>query len=124
MTAPDIFGRVKHMTIGEGLRLLAIIAATWASFWAFGGDYITARADEALVEALRRKGMAPESIRSMQDQLRSLGVDVDALRASSTHTNEELDLVQKRLEAMDANQRQTYDLLKTLIPLMKADLEQ
>lgn len=115
--------RLRGVTIGEAFRVVAAVLAVWGSIWAFGGAWVTARADEALVEALRRKGMSPEAIVAMRRQLSDLGIDVQALRTSAAHTNEEIDAMQKRLEAMDAKSTQTYDLLKTLIPLMKAELQ-
>lgn len=120
---PDVFARFTRMSIGEALRALAVVAAAWTSIWAFGGDWVSARADEVLVHALKEKGMGPDDIKNMKSQLLALGVDVDALQKTSDHANDELDAIARRLDAMDANQRQTFELLKSMIPLLKAELQ-
>lgn len=99
-----------------------IIGAMWGSMLTFGGGFITSRADEILLHALKRQGMAPADIKTMQDRLISLGLDVDRLRVTAGEVQKNLNTINTQIEVMNANQRQTYDLLKTLIPLMKAEL--
>lgn len=120
----DITGWLGRLPMREIYKACLIIGAMWGSILTFGGGFITSRADEILVQALKRQGMGPADIKTMQDRLIALGLDVDRLRVTTGEVQKNLDEMNSQIKVMDANQRQTYDLLKTLIPLMKAEIEE
>lgn len=120
----DVTTWVRRLPMGELFKACAILGSMWLSILTVGGGFITSRADEILVQALKRQGMGPADIKTMQDRLIALGLDVDRLRVTAGEVQKNLDEMNAQIKVMDANQRQTYDLLKTLIPLMKAEIEE
>lgn len=120
----DVTTWIGRLPVKEIFRAIYLIGGMWLSLWAVGGSFIQSRADDILVEALKRKGMGPADIKLMQDRLISLGLDVDRLGVTAKDVQNNLDDMNTRLQVIDANQRQTYEMLKVLIPIMKSELEQ
>lgn len=125
---PDVISQaiawVKKRTVWEVCRLIWICSTVWGFVLLYGGDYMTSRADDILESALKRKGMGPGEIKLMQDRLIELGLDVDRLAVTARNVDGKLTGLDTRLQVLDANQRQMYELLRSLIPAMKAELDE
>ena len=119
----DVTNWFGRLPVKEIVRLVALLVAMWGSLLTLGGGFIQSRADDILVEALKRKGMGPADIKLMQDRLIAMGLDVDRLGVTAKGVESQLNGLDTRLQILDANQRQTYELMRSLIPLMKAELE-
>ena len=105
----------------EIARLVVLIVGLWGSVWAWGGDYVAARADDILEQALKRKGMSPGDIKTMQDHIISLNLDVNRMQTNAESVAKTVTEMQSQLDSMQATQNQTFDLMKTLIRTMKAE---
>lgn len=79
MIRPDIVTRFKAMPVGALLRHFASISIVLGSFWVYGGSYITARADSAIEQSLRRLGISPEDFKKMQAQTLANGGSLASL---------------------------------------------
>lgn len=119
----DVTTWVGRLPVKEIARAFVLIGAMWATVWAWGGDYVTARADDILEQALKRKGMSPGDIKTMQDRIISLNLDVNRMQTNAESVAKTVTEMQSQLDSMQATQNQTFDLMKTLIRTMKAEAE-
>lgn len=127
-----LFNKLKTMpldVVWQHAKSIAVaIGLIWGSLWWLGGDYVRAQADEALVKMLTKQGMAPEDFKSMKRNIDDMGRDLDKVVADTAATSrtiatvgKDVDRVQQQLDALNKQSDRTYDLLKTLIPMMRTE---
>jgi hypothetical protein len=132
-TMTNIFDRLKAMPVNVMWRHLQSIAVAvgviWASIWWLGGDFVRAQADEALVEMLTKQGMAPEDFKAMKRKIDDVGRDLDKVSANTSNANRalqdvtrDLDRLQQQMQALSNQSDRNYDLLKTILPMMKTEV--
>lgn len=119
----DVTTWVGRLPVKEIARLVFLIAGLWTTVWAWGGDYVSSRADDILEQALKRKGMSPGDIKTMQDRIITLNLDVNRVQMNAESVAKTVAEMQSQLESMQETQNQTFDLMKTLIRTMKAEKE-
>ena len=117
----DVTTWVGRLPVKEIARLFVLIVGLWGTVWAWGGDYVAARADDILEQALKRKGMSPGDIKTMQDRIIALNLDVNRMQTNAEGVAKTVTEMQSQLDSMQATQNQTFDLMKTLIRTMKAE---
>lgn len=104
------------------------VAIVWGSIWWVGGDYVKAQAEDRLVEMLADQGMAPDDIKLMKQKIDDVSRDLEKVGTDTANTSRtiaavsrDVDKLQEQLEAINKQSDRTYDLLKTLLPLMKSE---
>lgn len=133
MASLTIFGKTIDLAVlWKHVKSIGLaVAAMWASIIFVAGDFFVAKADGAMEQALVRQGMSPQDFKKMQGQISEMGLEMDNLGTqlgSLTKRAGEIDTdiakIQGQVNTIDSNSKNTYDLLKTLIPRIRADVPQ
>jgi len=132
MTKDDIVTAVSKMPVETVWRHMKSIAAAvtlmWVTLWWIGGDVMRAKAEDALLQALGRLGMAPKDFTQMKSNLDQMRGDVvelkkttESLEGTVQDASRHLDSIQTQLDGMKLETERTNRLLGTLIPMLKTE---
>ena len=132
MTKDDIVTAVSKMPVETVWRHMKSIAAAvtlmWVTLWWIGGDVMRAKAEDALLQALGRHGMAPKDFTQMKSNLDQMRGDVvelkkttESLEGTVQDASRHLDSIQTQLDGMKLETERTNRLLGTLIPMLKTE---
>lgn len=132
MTKDDIVTAVGKMPVETVWRHMKSIAAAvtlmWVTLWWIGGDVMRAKAEDALLQALGRLGMAPKDFTQMKSNLDQMRGDVvelkkttESLEGTVQDASRHLDSIQTQLDGMKLETERTNRLLGTLIPMLKTE---
>lgn len=134
MTKEDIVTAIGKMPVAILWRhiksIVAAIALMWGTLWWFGADAIQAKADDALLSALGRQGMAPKDFIDMKATIGGMKGDVSELKEATKHLddaaedlNNQLGVIKSQLDGVAKETERTNQLLRALIPVMKTETQ-
>lgn len=106
---------LRHTTLAQIVRQIAVILATIMPIWLFAGSWIQAQADDAFINMLQRQGISPKNLSDVTKKVDEIDKKTDKIGEKQIDISKDVDQLKDRTEALKDSVDDTKGLILKLL---------